>query len=240
MMKINMAVCDDDAKYAGVVENYIYKLGHKIQCDVYANGEDLLKSYKNNSADYDVIFLDMELGGINGIETANEVRKTDDKVIIVFITSYREYMQQSFECAPFRFLLKPVDFDEFKKVYDDICIKLNDNPETFVFLENKKRTRLFCSDIVCFESDGHSILMHTKDGNTHKMRKTMTQLFDLVDSNMFVRTHRAYAVNLQYVYQIGDAEAILHNYHKAIPISRTYRKDLTDAFLNYKERKYVL
>ncbi|MBR2476866.1 MAG: response regulator transcription factor [Clostridia bacterium] len=238
---MKIAICDDSIEYINTVEDYLDKLGtYGFDYDIFMNGEDLIHAYENGEADYDAIFLDMEMGGMDGIQTANHIREKDKDIIIVFVTSYRKYMQQSFECCPFRFLIKPVNFDEFKKVFDEVCIKLNDEPKALVFLENKKRTRIYCSDIIFFESSSHWIMIYTRDGNVHKIRKTMSELFRIIPKNIFVMVHRAFVINLAHVYQISQTAVSMHYYGNEIPISKKHKKDFTEAFLNFKERKYVL
>lgn len=238
---MKIAICDDSLEYINIVEGYLDEFkSPNFDYDVFMNGEDLVFEYENNEADYDAIFLDMEMEQMDGIQTANCIRKVDKDVIIVFVTSYKKYMQQSFECYPFRFLIKPVDFQEFKKVYDEVCIKLNDDPKTLVFSENKKRTRIYCSDIVFFESSSHWILIYTRDGKVHKVRKTMIELFDTISKSTFVKVHRAFVVNLAHVYQISQTDVAMHYCNVKIPISKNYKKDFMDSFLNFKERKYLL
>lgn len=238
---MKIAVCDDNTEYINTIEDYIDELKlSDIEYDVFMSGEGILNQYERGYADYDAVFLDMEMGKLDGIETANRIRKYDKHIIIVFVTSHKRYMQRSFECTPFRFLLKPVNIQNFKKTLDEIRIKISDYTETFIFLENKKRTRIYCSEVVFFESVSHWILIHTYEGKIHKMRKSMTELLKTVDNNTFVRVHRAFMVNLMHIHQIGETEIVMHNYDQTIPLSKTYKKELNDKFLNFKERKYLL
>lgn len=238
---MKIAICDDNMEYVNKVEDYLDKLKtSKLEYDVFMSGEELLREYERNEADYDAIFLDMEMVGVDGIETANHIRRVDKHVIIVFVTSHKQYMQRSFECMPFRFLIKPLMFEDFKKTFSEVQIKLEDFPETFIFLENKKRTRLYCSDIVFFESNSHWIMIHTRDGKVHKTRKTMIDLLNTVDDSTFVRVHRAFAVNLMHIHQICETEVVMHHCKEPISLSKTYKKELSDKFLCYKERKYLL
>ena len=134
---MNIAICDDNNDYINTLENYIDDLKVKnLEHDVFYSGEELLNEYKNNEANYDAIFMDMEMGELDGIETANLIRQFDRNVIIVFVTSHKKYMQRSFQCMPFRFLIKPINFSDFEEVFREVCIKLDDDPETFIFLEN--------------------------------------------------------------------------------------------------------
>ncbi len=238
---MNIAICDDSTHYINTMEGFLEKLNtDNLEYDVYMSGEELVSAYESNGASYDVIFLDMEMGELDGIDTANRIRQIDKYVIIIFVTSHTKYMQRSFECTPFRFLIKPIKFDDFTKVYGEIQIKLKDKTETVVFSENRNRIRLFCDDILFFESQAHQILIYTKDGKIHKIRKTITELMEILDGNMFFRVHRAFVVNLAQIYQILENDVLMRGLDKPIPLSRTYKKELTDKFLNFKERKYLL
>ncbi len=118
---MNVAICDDNLKDIVIIEKYLDRISKsKIECDVFQSGEELILAYKRNKARYDVVFLDMEMCQLNGIETANYLREIDEYMIIIFVTIHTEYMRESFKCAPFRFLVKPVEFDEMQTVFNDI------------------------------------------------------------------------------------------------------------------------
>ncbi len=238
---MRIAICDDNLDYITTIEGYIDELNlPEVEYDVFTRGEELVEAYKEEEANYDALFLDMEMGNLDGIETANLIRSFDRQVIIVFVTSYKQYMQKSFQCMPFRFLLKPVSLEEFKKTFKEVMKKIDDFPETVIFLEKKKRTRLYCSDIVFFESSSHWILIHTTEGKIHKMRKSMSELLSIIEKSTFLRVHRAFAVNLSHIHQIAEKEIMMNYCTKSIPLSKTYKNKLNEEFLNFKERKYLL
>ena len=239
---IKIAVCDDENNYINTVEDYLdkFKLNYKdIEWDVFENGESLTRHYENNGADYDVIFLDMEMKRLNGIETANIIRQKNNHVIIVFITSHTKYMQKSFECSPFRFLIKPITYEDLDKVLNEVLIKLQQERSTFVFTENRAKVRLFCDDILFFESQSHWILINTKD-KQYKILKPMSELEKQIDRNTFVSVHKSFIINLGYVNRINNNDVILHNWDKSIPISRNYKKTFIDEFFKFKERRYLI
>ena len=101
---MKIAICDDNMKYINTVEDYLDKMkSSKIDHDVFMSGEELLREYERNEADYDAIFLDMEMTGLDGIETANIIRQFDKNVIIVFVTSHKKYMHVVFNACLFDF-----------------------------------------------------------------------------------------------------------------------------------------
>lgn len=237
---LNIAICDDNNEQINIMESYIDSRNDEtLNCDAYYSGEELVGAYNSGYGNYDVIFLDMEMNKLTGIQTANLIRKMDKYVIIVFVTSHTKYMQECFECLPFRFLVKPVAKEELDKVFDAIIDKLSEERSTLVFSENRNKIRIFCDDIVYFECQAHYIQINTKSG-THKICKTMSELMENINQNMFLQVHKSFVVNLNQVREIRESEIILYDADKAIPISRSFKKQVSTAFINFKERKYLI
>ena len=237
---MNIAICDDNQQHINKTEDFFANIGDKdINYDSFYSGEELIQTYENGFGDYDAIFLDMEMGGLTGIETANIIRKRDKHVIIVFVTSHTKYMQECFECSPFRFLIKPVSDSDMTKAYNEIRKKLSEERTTFVFTENRNKIRLFCEDIIYFECQAHYIYIHTKDA-VHKICKTMAELIGIIDANTFLQVHKSFVVNLNHIKEIREAEIVLYNTDKAVPISRSCKKQVSIGFINFKERKYLI
>lgn len=94
-------------------------------------------------------------------------------------------------------------------------------------------------DIILFESIGHMVVIRLKD-EAYKVRSSLGDILDTIDSDRFVRVHRAFAVNLAYIRVIEEKRILLYHFDRAVPISRSYKKDLTDAFLDYRERQYFI
>ena len=237
---MKIAVCDDDMKHINILENLIYKFKKTaVECDAYTSGEDLVHAFRDRKEWYDVIFLDMEMEQLNGIETANHIRELDEHVIIVFVTSHTEYMRESFKCSPFRFLVKPVEEEEFKTVFYDINKKLSKQRKVFAFTENKARIRLYCDDIIYCESQDHWIWIHTK-GQTYKICKTLTDLHESLDKEIMYRVHKSFIINFQYIKSIKENDIQLYHCDKLIPISRLYKKDVLREYTNFIERDFYI
>lgn len=233
---MRIAICDDNMNHINIIENYIDKSKKSAaECDAYTSGESLVYAYQDKEERYDAIFLDMEMEQLNGIETANHIREIDEHVIIVFVTSYTEYMKESFKCSPFRFLVKPVEYDEFQEVFYDICNKLKKQRKTFTFTENKTRVRLFCDDIIYCESQDHWVRIFTKE-QTYKICKTLTDLHESLDKEMMFRVHKSFIINFQYVKSIKENDIQLYYCDKYIPISHSYKKAVIEEYTNFIER----
>lgn len=239
---MRIAICDDSLEYIKTIESYfdeIKKNNKNLDYDIFENGTELASIYKSEGADYDAIFLDMEMKDMNGIDVANVIRKYDKCVIIVFITSFKKYMQKSFECAPFRFLIKPVFYDDIQCVINDINLKLQEDIKTLVFETNRIHTRLYCDDILYFESHGHNVWINTIN-EKYQIIKSLSELIDILGSNMFYRTHKSFIVNFKHVKEIHEREVVLYNTDVRIPLSRTYKKQFVRGFINFKERKFMI
>lgn len=236
MDMISIAVCDDDTKHIAILEKYLFEISDiKIECDAYQNGESLVNAYKNSIEKYDVVFLDMEMEKLNGIETADRIREFDEHVIIVFVTSHSEYMKESFRCQPFRFIEKPLDYDELKKIFCDIKDKLSKKRKVFSFTENKTRVRLFCDDILYCESRAHWVWIYTKD-QAYKICKTLSEVYEQLDREMMFRVHKSFVVNFNYIFTIKENNIRLYHCDKLIPVSRSYKKAFLEEYTNFIER----
>ncbi len=235
------ALCDDNQEILTGLNSALRDISSgEIRTELFRSGEALVKAYEDGKPSFDVVFLDIEMDGMDGVEAANCIRRIDKQVLIVFVTSHKKHMQRSFVCQPFRFLVKPVKTKELTQVCRDISSKLSETPSTFVFMEEKQHVRLFCDDIVFFESRGHWLILHKKDRRTHRIRKTMQALLETIDKSRFCQVHRALVVNLSFVRQAGNGELSLYEYDKTLPISRTYKNEFANRFLAFEERKYFL
>lgn len=236
-----VAICDDNEEFVMELEKNIKDLKcHNLEYDAFYSGEELVDAYRDRSVVYDVIFLDMEMGGLSGIETANLIRRKDKNVIIVFVSSYKKYMQECFECSPLQFLVKPFGKKEFRKVFDKVCERLDSIPKVIVFAETKEKIRIYCRDVIYFRCSGHTMYFLTTDGKIHKTRKSMSVLLDNIKDGGFVQIYRSIAVNLEYIHRITDNSVEMYGCEETLPLGDTYKKNLHREFMQYRERKFVL
>ncbi|MEE0511409.1 MAG: LytTR family DNA-binding domain-containing protein [Peptococcaceae bacterium] len=217
---MHFAICDDNLYDSNLLENYFLK--RNIETEIYTSGEELMRDYKENARRYDALFLDMEMDGMNGIETANMIREIDERVPIVFVTAYTVHMRESFKCSPLRFLLKPIIQEELKEAVDTICSKYFKKRSTFSFNDNKDFHRIYCEDILYCESHNNWINIHTLD-HTYQVRMTLTELEKTLEPGMFSRAHKSYLVNLEYIETISGNEISLYHCDVQVPLGRTYK-----------------
>ena len=113
---ISIATCEDEKEIQDTIEDYLNNIlkNTNIEYEIqkYNSGESLLES---NLKDIDILLLDIQMDQINGMDTARKIRKVDNNMEIIFITSLIDYVQEGYEVRAYRYLLKPIELEELKK-----------------------------------------------------------------------------------------------------------------------------
>lgn len=217
------ALCDDDKYITEEIKKLLleYAKDNRITIDIdeFESGEELLNSEKN----YDIIVLDYQLGSTNGLTVAKELRKRNVLSSIIFLTSYPNFMIDAFEVNTFRFLLKPIDKSKFFKAIDDY-IKIVDANYPITIIQNKELKKINSNEICYIEADGKYSNIHLSDKIMH-CSKTLAGVTKLLPAYCFVKTHRAFVVNLHYIKSYSSDTVYLSNGESAF-LSKNYQKSL--------------
>ena len=209
-----------------------------LEVEVFGDGEDFLAA-THAGAYYDAVFLDMEMPGKNGLETANALRVWDEHVEIIFVTSHSNYMEESFKCAPFRFLLKPLDEEKLAEAIIALAQKLNKKATPIILKAGVSTLQLYPDDIMYTETKGHYTTVVTKN-NSYRLRMTFAILREQLDSALFGRPYDAFLVNFNCVTFVSSDYVLLRGMDARIPLSRSYKKSFSEGFTEYIERKIGL
>ena len=237
MFKI--AVCDDVASVCNELKTMIMDMKNDLICkeitiDTFYSGEALIDNIKEENL-YDLIFLDIELGKINGVEVGHIIRKQMEDYVtkIIYISSKDIYDRQLFDVQPLHFLKKPIDS---KKVFDDIqlAMKISEKENrNFEFKSFRNTIKVPYRDILYFESRGRKVfLVGTKNnytfyGNINSLEEVLPKFF--------IHPNRSYFVNYEFVTCFKFEELIMTD-GSVIPISRNKRKEIRELQLIF-ERK---
>lgn len=239
---MRIALCDDDKICINNTEQYLNNINEvDFEYDVFYSGETLLNTYNEQGRIYDAIFLDMEMGEneLNGISIANAIRSLDKQVIIVFVTNHTKYMIDSFVCAPFRFLIKPVDFNTFKTIFFKILEKLEEDKSTLLLKKGRKKIRLLHEDILFFQSIDHNTCIQTKK-EVHDIYLSLSDLRKKLNPNVFVQIHRSYIININHISSVFKNEVCIRGYSHYLPISNTYKKEFEKKVFLLEEKERLL
>lgn len=189
-----VAICDDEKDFRDSLKSIIfeYKTDRRLHIDVYEypSGETLLASGKT----FDIIFLDYQLSEIDGMTVARNLRRRNITCSIVFITSYPQFVLESFEVQPYRFFVKPVDQNQIVPMLNTF-IKHQKMLSPIIVINDGEQLVINAKDILYLEGDGKYCTIRTTS-DTYKSSKTLSQVHALLPQHCFYRTHKSYVINL--------------------------------------------
>lgn len=233
---IRIAICEDEKEQQELLKNYIEKifeeLSIKYSLDTFDSGEELLENY---SKDIDLILLDIQLGEINGMDTARKIRILDNNVEIIFITSLMEYALEGYKVRAYRYLVKPVKYDDIKENIIN-CIKELEIKNKYIIINKQgNQIKLDINEITYIEVQKETITINTLN-EVYKINETMSNIEKEIDCIKFFRCHKSFLVNLEHVKIIKQYVAILEN-SEEVPVSRYRFKETKDKFFELIEDK---
>ena len=231
-MKVSMikiAICDDDLitlnHTKGVIENYNKK---DLQIHLYKSGEELLESKEK----FDIIFLDIDMNGINGIETAKKIRVYDKKVKIIYVTNYTDYTSSAFSVHAFGYLVKPIKEEDLHEQLDEALSYMKEEEECLVELITEDGiVRIDINKIYYFEYVSRKILMKTSD-KTYIIRDKISVINDKMKEFGFEMPHKSFVVNLYNVKSIKGYDVYMMD-ESIIPLSQKKSTEFRSALNIY-------
>lgn len=232
MMKI--AICDDDQVQrdylTSLVNNWAEHKSDPVVVEKFIDAPSFLFSWSGDKG-YDALLLDIQMPGLNGMELARTIRKTDASLAIIFITGFSDYMDEGYDVSALHYLIKPVKEEKLFACLDKVSKKMKTESKT-VLIETKGETlRIRQDELICAEAFAHSVEIQA--GNQHFVTNlNMAELEKQLDPALFFRPHRSYIVGLRYICRFGKNEMILDNgFH--IPVSRRRYQAANQAFINF-------
>jgi len=233
-MKIKIAVCDDEHKQTEYMKMLVSKWAEesnvKINVQMFESAESFKAVWSGGKA-FDILLLDIEMGGQNGVELAREIRQSDASLAIIFITGFGDYIAQGYDVSALHYLMKPVKTDKLFQVLDK-AMKNFENESEQMLTVNINREDIFIPfrDIIYIESSLHYIIMHTEK-EQYKIKMPLTEIENKLSSGFFKCT-RSFIVGLRYVRRVSKSEVILTN-GVSVPLSRGLYKDINKAYIKY-------
>ena len=234
---MRIAICDDEKNIRELIGRKVSKQYPEADIVFFQSGEELLLSDKH----IDILFLDIQMFGKNGMETARELRKKDKSVILIFVTALEEYVFQAFDVGAFHYIVKPIDDMKFA---DILCRAVDawysqdkdvrESEANYVMINNGGvHTKVIIEDIVYAEVFNRKVVIHKLDDEIEYYGK-MSDL-EAVAGDSFFRPHRAYLVNFKYVEKY-DATTIYLEKGTALMAKQNY-PDFVKKYMKYNQRK---
>lgn len=165
-----VAICDDDSLQVSNLETHISEYFDEInvqyEIDGYYKGDRMVNTMSGQIDNYHLIFLDIEMEGLNGIETAKLLRNIDKNFILIFVTSFEQYALESFEVSPFRYLIKPVSIEKLREVLRDVLVELTAKQKFMFYQIGTEHFQMSLDNIVCLYSEfGRKIHLELVSGS---------------------------------------------------------------------------
>ena len=231
-MSLIIAICDDNKIQVESTKQFIEKtsIAHDIKYFTANSGEELLEM-ERIIEDFDIIFLDIEMDGLNGIETAGEIRKTNNRAIIVFITGFKDYALEAYELNTFHYLLKPISQEKISELMTNIIRRIDeirayqDTEKIFTIKTKSKIIQLPYNEIYYFEKILRRIKVIYFEGDT-TYTGTISTLLEEIDNNYFIRCHQGFIVNRYKISKYKNDSIYLRDIDKIIPVSRSNKENV--------------
>ncbi|MBO4911698.1 MAG: response regulator transcription factor [Butyrivibrio sp.] len=234
---MNIAIVDDlkadSDQLKSILTSYAYENSLDLSIEVFSGGEEFLSEYENYN--YTLIFMDIYMNGITGIETARKIRETDTDTAIVFLTSSSEFMPEAFSIHAYDYISKPAEIGRLYKVMDDFLKKKTmavDVPYLF-FTYEKDNVSVPYSDIALIRSIGHYNEIILKNQRTYKVRMTFASISDILSEDIrFLPVMRGILVNMDYITSLKNGSCFIAGDIQT-PITLKKEKQLEQIWKNY-------
>ena len=229
---MRIAVCDDEElfriEFKSVLDKVLINAEYDI--DTFSGGSSLYEAFLKNP--FDLVFLDIEMPGIDGITLAKRLRAVSENVQIVFLTSHIEYALEGYEVNALRYLVKPVDMNKLSEVLKYIQDKKNNSRQIMIKQEGEDIV-IDISDVIYMESMDKNVRIVTSKSE-YITRYNISDYEEELKNSGFLRIHRGYLISLSKVKKIVKNDVVMDG-DISLPVSRSNIKTLKDALYTYVE-----
>ena len=225
------AICDDEPADLIYVKGQIVewaKMQH-LEVDIreFSSAESFLFAYAEEK-DFDVIFLDIEMGGMSGVELAKKIRDQNRSIQIVFITGYMEYISEGYDVEALHYLLKPVKKEKLEGVLCRAVERIGMQEKALLLQSGGEMVRIPLYEIRFMEVQKNYVTIHGKED--YSMKSTLREMGKDLDGRFF-QAHRSYIVNLSFVKKITKSTVVLKD-GTVIPLARGLYDKINQAFIS--------
>ncbi len=233
---MKIAICEDNTTQQNILatalDSYCTPTGEQVQYDIYHNGLDLVASM--NTHHYDVLLLDILMPGFTGIEAAKEIRQSNEKIPIIFLTSSQEFAVESYRINAFDYLIKPVNQNALFETLDRVYFMTATALENSIMLQTAKTIYvLSLSQIEFVEVNNRTLYFHLIDETVKSISGRLSDYEDmLLKYPEFLKVHRSYIINMNFMKSMNQKSFITLT-GKEVPISRNLSPTIKNCYVEY-------
>lgn len=229
---MNIAIVEDDARLREEFRQYILKYfeGREQLChiEMFADGDEILEQYRAN---YDLIFLDIQMQRLDGMQTAERIRELDHDVYLIFITNLANYAIKGYSVNALDFVLKPVNYLMLRQLLQRVERMLDSRAKKYITLPTERGlTRMDVSQIYYVETGNHDVCVYT-DRGMWRLRESMRNMEAMLAGYDFFRCNSCYLINLAHVEQVDGNSAWVAGHE--LTISRPRYKAFMSALTKF-------
>ena len=232
---MKIAVCDDERRVLldvlSQLASYQEQRQTELSCQGFENAVDLLASMEQE--DYDLLFLDVLMPGLNGIQAAQEIRQKNESIKIVFLTSSPEYAVDSYSVQATNYLLKPATEERLFPILDQVADLLRKPEDALVVRAQGSIFRLPYGKIEYIEIMSKTLYFRLTDGSTKEVYGNLSEYEPtLLARPGFCKVHRSYLVNLSWVSELKPGELLTAS-GRRVPIARSVYQQVRTDYTNF-------
>lgn len=205
-MEIKISICDDEHQQTEYTKMLVSKWAEenniKINIEMFESAESF-KSAWNENKTFDILLLDIQMGGQNGVDLAKDLRGTDENLIIVFITAITDFISDGYEVSALHYLVKPINENKLFETLGKAYKNLTQSKKYLIVNSNGKDCRILFDNILYIEAFKHYVIIATADGTEYEVRQNISSIESELD-NSFFRCQRSYIVMLKYIYSTAE------------------------------------
>ena len=229
---IKIAIVEDEVLYADQLQEYLKKYEEEyretFEISVFQDGDQIVHHYK---AEYDVILMDVEMRFMDGMSAAEEIRKMDTEVVIIFITNMPQYAVRGYEVDALDYVLKPITYFAFAQRLNRAIERIKKRTKRVISVNIKgSQIRMPIESVYCIESQGHTLIFHGVNGEV-EAPGTMKEIQEKLRDEHFFRGNKGYLINLAHVDRVVEGCAVVAG--EELVLSRGRRKEFMEALAGY-------
>lgn len=233
---MRICICDDDRSQHGILKNYIDEMNKK---SFFAQKPETVSRFSGDELisdcmagiKYDILFMDVRLGSMNGLEVAEMVRRLNPDTIIIFISNHPDYVFDAFSVEALHFMVKPITELEFERVFIRAISKYNSLHSFLPARFLSDRAVICINDILYCEGYNRHVMIYTDNGKYESVAK-LSDIYGMLSTHGFVQTHQGFVVNMSRIRRF-DKESVTLNNGMTVPVSQRRRTQALRIFDDY-------